>query len=92
MCMDLEELLRYVPDYREFMTVDELNTSSQRLADEHDHVEFFRIGESTEGEPISALKIGEGSRNALPFGFPHPNEPIGSMTLEYLSRRRATSR
>jgi hypothetical protein len=87
--MGLEEILRGVPDYREFMTVDELNTSSQRLADEHDHVEFFRIGESTEGEPISALKIGEGSRNALLFGFPHPNEPIGSMTLEYLSGRLA---
>ena len=87
--MVLEEILRDVSDYREFMTVDELNTSSQRLADEHDHVGFFRIGESTEGEPISALKIGEGSRNALLFGFPHPNEPIGSMTLEYLSGRLA---
>jgi hypothetical protein len=87
--MGFEDILRGVPDYREFMTVDELNTSSQRLADEHDHVEFFRIGESTEGEPISALKIGEGSRNALLFGFPHPNEPIGSMTLEYLSGRLA---
>ncbi|UCD45863.1 MAG: hypothetical protein JSV27_05100 [Candidatus Bathyarchaeota archaeon] len=87
--MDLEEILRDVPDFREFMTVDELNTSSRRLADKHDHVEFFRIGESTEGDPISALKIGEGSRNALLFGFPHPNEPIGSMTLEYLSGRLA---
>ncbi len=87
--MDLDEILRDVPDYREFLTVDELNASSEALADEIDHVEFFRIGESTEGEPISALKIGEGSKNALLFGFPHPNEPIGSMTLEYISRRLA---
>ena len=78
-----------VPDYEEFLTVDELNASSQALADEYKHVEFFRVGESTEGEPISALRIGDGPRNALLFGFPHPNEPIGSMTLEYLSRRLA---
>jgi hypothetical protein len=87
--MDLDEILRGVPDYGEFLTVDELNASSEALADEIDHVEFFRIGESTEGEPISALKIGEGSKNALLFGFPHPNEPIGAMTLEYISRRLA---
>jgi len=87
--MDLQAILRDVPDYKEFLTVGELNASSRRLAEEHDHVEFFRIGESTEGDPIHALKIGDGPRNALLFGFPHPNEPIGSMTLEYLSRRLA---
>ncbi|EMR73390.1 Zinc carboxypeptidase [Thaumarchaeota archaeon SCGC AB-539-E09] len=85
--MNLDEILREVPDYKEFLTVDELNVSSVDLVDEYNHIEFFQIGESTEGEPISALKIGEGPRNALLFGFPHPNEPIGSMTLEYLSRR-----
>ncbi|MDH5200633.1 MAG: M14 family zinc carboxypeptidase, partial [Candidatus Bathyarchaeota archaeon] len=85
----LAEILDSVPEYREFLTVDELNSSSQALADEHGHVDFFRVGESTEGEPIHALRIGDGPRNALLFGFPHPNEPIGSMTLEYLSRRLA---
>jgi len=34
-----------------------------------------------------ALRIGNGQKPALLFGFPHPNEPIGSMTLEYLSWR-----
>jgi len=85
----LAEILDLVPDYGEFLTIDELNSSSQTLADEHKHVDLFRVGESTEGEPIYALRIGDGPRNALLFGFPHPNEPIGSMTLEYLSRRLA---
>jgi hypothetical protein len=87
--MNMDGILRDVPDYREFLTVDELNSNSQELAEEHGHVEFFKVGESTEGETIKALRIGDGPRNALLFGFPHPNEPIGSMTLEYLSRRLA---
>ena len=87
--MDLKAVLDDVPDYGGFLTVDELNESSRELAEEFDHVRLLRAGVSTEGEAIHALRIGEGSRNALLFGFPHPNEPIGAMTLEYLSRRLA---
>ncbi|MBY8987020.1 MAG: zinc carboxypeptidase, partial [Candidatus Lokiarchaeota archaeon] len=36
--------------------------------------------------PIYCLKIGKGEENALLFSFPHPNEPIGSMSLEFLSQ------
>lgn len=45
-----------------------------------------RIGKSRSGEDIKALKIGNGRKTAFLYGFPHPNEPIGSMTLEFLSR------
>jgi hypothetical protein len=84
--MVLEVVLRNVPDFKEFMTVKELDQSSRELADEFDSVELIKIGSSKEGRPILCLKIGEGDRNALLFGFPHPNEPIGSLTVEYLSR------
>ncbi|MHA2278843.1 MAG: M14 family zinc carboxypeptidase [Candidatus Kariarchaeaceae archaeon] len=84
--MQLNEILKQIPDYKEFMTVNELDKSSQHLADEYESVEFTKIGESTEGRPISYLKIGEGSKNTLLFAFPHPNEPIGSLTIEFLSR------
>jgi hypothetical protein len=87
--MKLDEIIDSVPDYEEFLTVDELNSSSERLAEEYRHVEIIEAGVSTEGERIKCLRIGDGPRNALLFGFPHPNEPIGSMTLEYLSRRLA---
>jgi len=83
------EIIESVPDYSEFLTVDELNASSEALTDEHGHVEMFKAGVSTEGEDIRCLRIGDGPRNALLFGFPHPNEPIGSMTLEYLTGRLA---
>jgi len=87
--MDLDEILDGVPNFKEFLTVAELNRSSRELADEYGCVELFRAGVSTEGEPIYALKIVGGPIRALCFGFPHPNEPIGSMTLEYLSKRLA---
>jgi hypothetical protein len=50
-------------------------------------VKIFEIGKSRSGEEINALRIGKGKKSALLFGFPHPNEPIGSMTIECLSWR-----
>ena len=83
--MDLEEILNQIPNYKEFMTVAELDESSRNLAQSHDHVDLKEIGKSRGGKTINCLKIGEGKENALLFAFPHPNEPIGSMTLEFLS-------
>lgn len=83
-----ERFLAEVPNYKTFHTVDELNASSEKLARRHpEKVKISRIGKSRSGEMISALKIGKGKKIALLFAFPHPNEPIGSMTLEYLSSR-----
>jgi len=81
-----EHVLEEVPNYKTFHTVDELNASSENLARKHpEKVKISRIGKSRNGEAIIALRIGKGTKTALLFGFPHPNEPIGSMTLEYLS-------
>jgi hypothetical protein len=75
-----------VPEYRVFYNVDELNANSERLAHQHpSKAKLFPIGKSRNGEQIKALQIGKGKNTALLVGFPHPNEPIGSMTLEYLS-------
>ncbi|MEM2448724.1 MAG: M14 family zinc carboxypeptidase [Candidatus Bathyarchaeia archaeon] len=79
-------VLSEIPDFKEFMTVDELNMSTRELAFKYpDRVSMFEIGEARNGEPINCLRIGSGKLTALLFAFPHPNEPIGSMTLEYLS-------
>lgn len=87
MNFDMESILARVPDYQEFYTVDELNRHSFQLAKEYpDVVELFEAGRSKEGRPIYCLKIGQGSKNALLYGTPHPNEPIGSMMLDALSR------
>ncbi len=83
-----------VPDYREFMTVDELVVSSRRLVREHDDVaELVEVSSTRTGEPLYALVLHGGeSRRVLAFAFPHPNEPVGSLTLEYLSWRLARDR
>ncbi|MGD8565876.1 MAG: M14 family zinc carboxypeptidase [Candidatus Bathyarchaeota archaeon] len=83
-----EKIIEDVPDYAQFYTVDELRKNSQQLAEKHpSKVKILKIGESRNGEVIEALKIGSGKKAALLFAFPHPNEPIGSMMLDYLSQR-----
>jgi len=87
---DILQIISDVPDYQVFLTVDELKASAHRLAEQYpDAVEILPVGHSRQGDSIEALKIGDGPKKALLFAMPHPNEPIGSMMLEYLSLRLA---
>ena len=64
------EVLNDVPDYQVFLTVDELKASTHRLADEHpDVVEIVSVGRSRQGDPIEAIKIGDGTKTALLFAI-----------------------
>ena len=84
----IKAVIKNVPEHEYFKTVDELNESSRKLAEQYpDLASFYKIGESMAGDPIYCLKIGNGSRAILMYGFPHPNEPIGSMMLDYLSQQ-----
>lgn len=84
------EMVSDVPNYKTFLTVDELKDGSRRLAEEYPNmVSRITIGTSRNGEAIECLKIGRGRYRALMFGTPHPNEPVGSMMLDYLSWRLA---
>ncbi|MBN1965636.1 MAG: zinc carboxypeptidase [Anaerolineae bacterium] len=86
--MDLRAIAAEIPDYQVFLTIDELNVSSHQLVDEFPEVAGLRVvGETRRGDPIELLTVGAGPRQAFVFGGPHPNEPIGTMTIEYLSRR-----
>ncbi len=86
----IDEVLKKIPDYKEFLTVDEMDESSKKLAEEFpDIVELFEMGRTRENHPLYCLKIGNGSNNGLMFGCPHPNEPIGAMMLEYFTRELA---
>src|SRR6185295_10653580 len=86
--MDVYQVMHDVPEYTEFMSVAELSASSRELARRFPKlVTLQTIGTSTEGRPIELLTIGSGKRKALFIGTPHPNEPIGTLTLEFLSRR-----
>jgi len=84
--MKIKEILDKIPNYKEFMTIEELSKSSKKLANEFESVEIFEIGKSKERRIINCLKIGNGNQNALLIAFPHPNEPIGSLTVDFFSR------
>ncbi len=80
--MDISQILALVPDYQVFYTVDELNQESLALEQAYpETISSFVIGSSRQGYPIRCLKMGTGKKNALCFACPHPNEPIGAMTL-----------
>lgn len=84
---DFKKLIDNIPDYQVFLTVDEMDENSKKLAQEFpEAVSIFEAGKSRKGHPIYCLKIGNGPKNALMFGCPHPNEPMGAMMLEYFSR------
>src|SRR5262249_12813986 len=44
------------------------------------------VGRSSEGRPIDLLTVGHGRRRVLLIGAPHPNEPIGTLTVDFLAR------
>ncbi|CAF1386027.1 unnamed protein product [Adineta steineri] len=75
----------HVPDYSRFFTVDELLNHSRTVAFNHtDLVHYQNIGTSRNGETISMLSIGNGTKSLLLYACPHPNEPIGSLLIDYL--------
>ncbi|MDE6956855.1 MAG: hypothetical protein K2O96_01985 [Lachnospiraceae bacterium] len=82
-----EKIIKNIPDYKIFYTVDELDESTRQLEKEYQElVEVFKIGESRKGHEINCIKIGNGKRTGLMFACPHPNEPIGAMMLEYFTK------
>ena len=88
--MDLKSIAASIPNYQRFLFVDEQHASTQKLdADFPDLTSLRVVGETRNKEPIPLLSIhhSDGLPNAFLFGAPHPNEPIGCMTIEFLSRR-----
>jgi hypothetical protein len=86
--MDLRKIAQEIPDYDRFLTIDELNASSHQLVADYPDLASIRVvGNTRAGDPIELLTIKGGEKQAFVFGGPHPNEPIGCMMVEYLSRK-----
>ncbi|MFC7385773.1 M14 family zinc carboxypeptidase [Sphaerisporangium rhizosphaerae] len=85
--MDVRDHMRRVPELDRFPSVDEMGAELDELAARYPGlVQVRRIGASRLGEPLRALTVGDGDRDALIIGGPHPNEPIGSLTVSHLTR------
>ncbi len=84
---NIERILNLVPEIDVFLTPDEMDESTFALQKKFPHLlQVDKVGESREHHPLYRLKIGSGKKKALMYGCPHPNEPIGCMMLEHLSR------
>lgn len=46
--------------------------------------DIITLGQSSQGRDILAAAIGQGSKTMLAWGFPHPDEPLGSEALVWL--------
>jgi hypothetical protein len=67
--------------FHEYMTIEELEANTRRLAGDP-RVTITPVGVSRTGRAIEMITLGEGSRDALIVGVPHPNEPAGAVTVE----------
>ena len=80
--MTTEDILALVPDYQGFYTVEEMDAKVRALCEAYpETIRGAVIGHSRKEFPIRSMTIGSGPKNALCFACPHPNEPIGMMTL-----------
>ncbi|NUW44990.1 M14 family zinc carboxypeptidase [Nonomuraea rhodomycinica] len=86
--MDVTSHMSRVPDFTAFPMVDQMHAELDDLAAAHpDLVRLRRIGTSRLGEPLRAATIGAGPHDAVIIGGPHPNEPIGALTVSALLRQ-----
>ena len=84
----LDAELESVPEIEVFSTADELVEGLRELAESHPGVALLRrVGTSRLGDPLLCLTIGTTGAEALVFGLPHPNEPIGGLSALHLARR-----
>ncbi|WP_283135180.1 M14 family zinc carboxypeptidase [Rhizohabitans arisaemae] len=82
-----------VPEYTRFATVDEVHERLTALSASHPGTATLRrIGTSRLGDPMLCLTVGDGPRHAIVAAGPHPNEPIGGLTVTHLAGRLCEDR
>jgi hypothetical protein len=83
----VDAVLARVPEHAAFRTWADVRAECERLAREFPGLARLEVvGRSTDGRPIDLLTVGHGRRRVLLVGVPHPNEPIGTLTIEFLAR------
>lgn len=79
--IDVAEVLRELPHFQKFCSVAELKTLVETLCHESTRADVSIVGTSENGLPIHHVRFGSGRVKALFVGWPHPNEPIGGLTV-----------
>jgi len=81
--MNTADILSKVKDYDSFLRLEELDKRAFQLSKKYGF-EIREVGKSESDHPMYIIRAGRGSKNAFVWGFPHPNEPIGSLTIDWL--------
>ncbi len=81
-CFD--DIVGAVPALERYQLLSELEQSTDRLAAAHPEIEVWTPGVSRAGHALRCLEIPGGPLQALLVALPHPEEPIGTLALEYL--------
>jgi len=85
--IELAPLLARVPKHESFWPWEVIRERVHRLcADYPGLARCETVGESVEGRPIELLAVGHGRRHVLLVGVPHPNEPVGTLTIDFLAQ------
>ena len=79
----MTRVLSEVKDYDSFLTLEELDKRAFELSKRYGF-DIREVGRSERGHPMYLIRAGNGSKNAFVWGFPHPSEPIGSITIDWL--------
>lgn len=77
-------LVNGVPEYDRFLTVDELEASTDRQLEELPGLRAWVCGRDSNGREMRCLEAGDAPRRVLLLGHVHPEEPVGTLLLEYL--------
>lgn len=80
-----DKILRDIPTYSRFLTVNEIDTLVNLIRDMAGVRESI-IGHTVNDEPLRMLTIGEGEKTALIIGAPHSDEPLGSLVVTFFAR------
>lgn len=79
--IDHTKVLQALPAPKRFCSVDDLNLLVEELRGAPEKFQVRVAGTSAGGRPIHHVRFGKGALKALFVGFPHPNEPIGGLTV-----------
>jgi Zinc carboxypeptidase len=79
--IDVAEVLNALPEFNAFCSVQQLQKLSEQLPAGSSRFRSEVVGTSVNGLPIHHIRFGKGSVKVLLVGFPHPNEPVGGLTV-----------
>lgn len=77
-------LLAGVPRPERYLSVDELEASTDRQLGELPGLRAWVCGHDATGREMRCLEAGEGERRVLLLGHVHGEEPVGTLLIEYL--------